>query len=211
MAKDAGIDGFALNIAADSYTSTVLDTAYTAAGTAGGFKMFLSFDYAANPAFDVNTVANYIMKYKDNPAQFQYNGQPLVSTFEGPGKSGDWPAIKAAVGGCFFVPDWTSAKGTGSSAFTNADGALSWDVWPNGPEPIDLSIDTEWKQLLNGKTYMMGISPWFYTNLPAYSKNWLWRGDDLWHDRWQQAIEVQPDLIEVRFHSLSSLNFLLTT
>lgn len=30
------------------------------------------------------------------------------------------------------------------------------------------------------------ISPWFFTNMPGYSKNWLWRGDSLWFDRWQQ-------------------------
>jgi len=37
----------------------------------------------------------------------------------------------------------------------------------------------------------------FYTNLPQWDKNWLWRGDDLWHDRWQQIIEMQPSLVEV--------------
>lgn len=32
---------------------------------------------------------------------------------------------------------------------------------------------------------MMPISPWFFTNLPGYDKNWLWRrGDMLWYDRW---------------------------
>ena len=205
MAKDAGIDGFALNLAAADYNSLVLDNAYSAAGTAGNFSMFLSFDYAANPAFDVDTVAGYITKYRDSPAQFMYNGKPLVSTFEGPGNAGDWPAIKAAAGDFFFVPDWTSAKGTGSSAFTNADGALSWDVWPNGPNAIDSSVDEEWRSILGDKPYMMGVSPWFYTNLPAYNKNWLWRGDDLWYDRWQQAIEMQPELIEVCFHPKSSL------
>src|SRR5437667_8662823 len=51
---------------------------------------------------------------------------------------------------------------------------------------------------LGGKPYMMAISPWFYADLPRWGKNWLWRGDDLWYDRWQQAIELQPALVEVR-------------
>ena len=41
----------------------------------------------------------------------------------------------------------------------------------------------------------MPVSPWFYTNLPY--KNWLWRGDDLWHDRWQQVFDVKPQLVEI--------------
>lgn len=44
---------------------------------------------------------------------------------------------------------------------------------------------------------MMPVSPWFYTNLPEYNKNWLWRGDDLWHIRWQQVLDIQPNFVEV--------------
>jgi hypothetical protein len=25
--------------------------------------------------------------------------------------------------------------------------------------------------------FQMPVSPWFYTNLPGYNKNWLWRGE----------------------------------
>lgn len=44
---------------------------------------------------------------------------------------------------------------------------------------------------------MMPVSPWFYTNLPQFNKNWLWRGDDLWYDRWEEVIFWQPDLVEI--------------
>jgi hypothetical protein len=45
-----------------------------------------------------------------------------------------------------------------------------------------------------GLPYMMPVSPWFYTNLPGFGgKNWLWRGDDLWYDRWSQIIYNQPE------------------
>jgi hypothetical protein len=196
---EAGIDGFALNFAGDSYTSTQLNYAYQAAA-AVGFKLFLSFDYAANngnpsfPQFTAGNVINWINTYKDEEAQFLYNGQPLVSTFEGVANAGDWPSIISATG-CFFAPDWTSAKGT-PSTFDVVDGALSWDVWPNGPTGIWPGIDTDWIDILGpNKAYMMGVAPWFYTNLPG--KNWLWRGDNLWHDRWQQVIETQPELVEV--------------
>jgi hypothetical protein len=52
-------------------------------------------------------------------------------------------------------------------------------------------------QYLNGKPYMMPASPWFYTNLPGYDKNWLWRGGDLWNDRWLQILYMQPEWVEI--------------
>jgi len=75
------------------------------------------------------------------------------------------------------------------------------------------SDDQSYKSALGSKPYMlvdssmdarsesnssrMPVSPWFFTNLPQYSKNWLWRGDDLWHDRWQQVLDIQPALVEI--------------
>lgn len=44
---------------------------------------------------------------------------------------------------------------------------------------------------------MMGVSPWFYTNLPQWDKNWYFASDTLWFDRWQQALEVLPDSIQI--------------
>ena len=43
------------------------------------------------------------------------------------------------------------------------------------------------------KPYMMAVSPWVYINLPGWTKNWLWRGDDLWYDRWVEIIAHQPE------------------
>lgn len=43
----------------------------------------------------------------------------------------------------------------------------------------------------------MAVSPWFYTNLPGYGKNWLWRGDSLWYDRWMEVLFLQPEFVEV--------------
>ena len=193
-----------MNFGGDSYSDTQLGYAYEAAKNQGNFTVFLMFDYDANQyllqsntpgaiPFTQENVQDFINKYKGEAGQFIYNEKPLVGTFEGVGSAGDWPAIKANTG-CFFVPDWTSAKGD-PSQFQNVDGALSWDVWPNGPTGISSMIDTAWQGILGDKVYMMGVSPWFYTNLPG--KNWLWRGDNLWHDRWQQVLEVQPDLVEV--------------
>jgi len=46
-AKEAGIDGFALNIGpADPWTEQQLDQAYYVAEKIGDFVLFLSFEYA---------------------------------------------------------------------------------------------------------------------------------------------------------------------
>lgn len=59
-------------------------------------------------------------------------------------------------------------------------------------------VDASYADFL-GKTmpYMMPVSPWFYTNLPEWHKNWLWRGDDLWYDRWEEVLFWQPNLVEI--------------
>ncbi|SLM37963.1 alpha--glucanase [Lasallia pustulata] len=194
-AKAAGIDGFALNIAPGvSYTNTQLTNAYQAANAIGGFSLFLSFDYLATGPWVASDVINTIETYAGNPSQYRYNNQPLVSTFEGTNNIGDWPNIKAATG-CFFVPDWTSL---GPAGFQNqagtADGAFSWDAWPQYPN-AEVQSDQAWISALGSKPYMMGVPPWFYTNLPG--KNWLWPSNDLWYNRWQQAIQYQPELVEI--------------
>lgn len=49
---------------------------------------------------------------------------------------------------------------------------------------------------------MMGVSPWFYTNLPEYGKNWMWPDETMltWADRWTQVLTLQPqqpDYVEI--------------
>ena len=191
-----------MNIAGDSYTEQQLNYAYAAAGNTDNFSLFLSFDHAANDgafggSFTAENITAYINMYKGEKAQYLYNGRPVASTFEGPNHASDWATVQTATQ-CFFIPDWTSVKTTDPGLFAGVDGALSWDIWPNGPTGISTMIDSDWTNILGDKVYMMGVSPWFYTNLPSYNKNWLWRGDNLWHDRWTQVLEVQPELVEVR-------------
>ena len=58
-------------------------------------------------------------------------------------------------------------------------------------------VDASYLDFLGGKPYMMPVSPWFFTNLPGFDKNWLWRGDDLWFDRWEQVQMVQPEFVQI--------------
>lgn len=63
------------------------------------------------------------------------------------------------------------------------------------------TVDESYRAFLLGKTYMMPVSPWFFTNMPGFRKNWLWRGDSLWFDRWQQIVSMeaahQPEYLQI--------------
>jgi hypothetical protein len=55
----------------------------------------------------------------------------------------------------------------------------------------------QWLKDTGELPYMMPVSPWFYTNLPGYGKNWIWNGDNLWYDRWQQVLSLKPEFVEI--------------
>ncbi|KAL5049507.1 glycosyl hydrolase family 71-domain-containing protein [Aspergillus fruticulosus] len=200
LAQGAGIDAFVLNIANEDATNDIaLPIAFTAAYDMG-FQLLFSFDYAGNGAWDKSVVIDMINEYGSKETYFKNDGKPFVSTFEGPNNADDWKDIKKETG-CFFMPDWSSV---GAQPAVNlgdgiADGLFSWDAWPKGPANMTTYPDASYYDFLGDKPYMMPISPWFYTNLPGYDKNWLWRGDDMWFQRWQQAISLdrQPDFIEI--------------
>jgi hypothetical protein len=200
LAKSAHIDGFALDIAAgDANNNNTLVNAYSAAQSVGGFTLFLTFDYLSWGAWTPSAAIALINQYKTSSAQAYYQGKPLVSTFEGTGNIGDWPSIKSATG-CLLLPDWTSLGPSGFAPHLSdgsADGVFSWDAWPAGANDMTTSLDQGWKAILGSKPYMMPVSPWFYTNLPNWNKNWLWRGDDMWYQRWQDVIQFQPDLVQI--------------
>jgi aminopeptidase I len=210
-AQKAHIDGFALNVAPqDHHTDRALQAAYDAAEKIGNFSLFISFDYLSGGPWPQDRVITIINAYKNRKAQFHYKGKPLVSTFEGAGNSGDWPHIKASTG-CFFIPSWTSMGPAGiRNVLNDIDGAFSWDAWPVGAEDMKVSSDLAWMEALSGKPYMMPVAPWFYTNLPQWNKNWLWRGDDLWHYRWKQVIELQPPLVQVQSFLVIRFAIILT-
>lgn len=176
LAKDTSITAFALNMAYNQAGNAegVAD-AFTAAANQG-FQLFFSFDYAGNGAWDKEAVVGYISKYSGTGEYYRYQGQPFVSTFEGPDSANDWVNIKSSTG-CFFVPDWSSlgAKAALQQANGVADGLFNWAAWPWGGQDMDTYTDASYVQYLNGKPYMMPVSPWFYTNLPEFNKNWLWR------------------------------------
>ncbi|KAK2599427.1 hypothetical protein N8I77_011181 [Diaporthe amygdali] len=198
LAQEALIDAFALNIA---YNGTAngrqIPLAFQVANTAG-FKLFFSFDYDGNGPWPKEDVLALMREYQSNGAYYTENSQPLVSTFEGGSNATDWVDIKSEAN-CFLIPDWSSlgAQDAWDAADNVADGLFSWDAWPNGVRPMDGSVDETYLSVIDKSKYMMAVSPWFYTNLPGYSKNWVWNSDNLWVDRWAQVINVDPAYVQI--------------
>ncbi|MCJ1335824.1 hypothetical protein MMC09_001098 [Bachmanniomyces sp. S44760] len=200
-AKAAHIDGFALNIGPDSYTETQVGYAFAAAEKAQNFTLFISFDYSRE-AWTTNQVTTLVDAHSSSPAQFRYGpaSKPFVSTFTGESAADpaviDWKAINEKY---YFVPSWTSLGDGIKARLDEIAGILPWSAWPTYPAPMDTTNDELWKSRINSggdaKTYMMAVSPWFYAN--CYGKNWVWSAGDLWYERWQEVIELQPDLVEI--------------
>ncbi|KAJ5950412.1 Glycoside hydrolase family 71 [Penicillium vulpinum] len=200
-AQKAHIDAFALNIAYNFPTNNrSLANAFTAANTLD-FQLLFSFDYVGNGAWPEGEVIGLLRKYGNNKAYYQHKGKPFVSTFEGSSNATDWGTIKKYTD-CFFVPGWSAlgAKEALAVAPGVPDGLFSWAAWPEGPDPINTYVDSTYMQWLKDTgdlPYMMPVSPWFYTNLPGYGKNWVWNGDNLWYDRWQQVLSLKPEFVEI--------------
>lgn len=198
-ASAASIDGFALNIGADSYTTTSLNNYYQAAenfnkATGKTFSLFISFDYAVT-SWDPANVVSTIKAHSSSSAQFKVNGKAMASTFLGTANEGDWDSIKSQAN-AYFVPDYSDRDPAQTSQYSSVDGLLSWDAWPDYTATTPTS-DGAYKHALSaaGKSYMMPVSPWFYAD--CYGKDWIWNTDQLWPLRWQQVYATQPDYLEL--------------
>ncbi|KAL3476673.1 glycosyl hydrolase family 71-domain-containing protein [Aspergillus californicus] len=160
----------------DTTNNIALPMAFTAADDIG-FQLLFSFAYAGNGPWDKSVFIDLIKEYGAGDTYFKNGGSPFVSTFEGPNNADDWKDIKKET-------DY---------------GLFSWDGWPKGTANMTTYPDASYYDFLGSKPYIIPIFPWFYTSLPAYDKNCLWRGDDMWFHLWQQAISLdrQPDFIQI--------------
>jgi glucan endo-1,3-alpha-glucosidase len=219
LAKAAGIDAFVLNMGfSDPNIPPQVANAFSAAEAAGSdFKLFFAFDYLgggkpwpAGPSDDfTQSVGGMLNKYKDSSAYFKVDGAPFASTFQGINNFNDWApggAIRSQVGNIYFVPNWDGAGLQAvQGAQDNIQGFFPWGMWPVGATNMTTGNDLYWKNGLPGKSVMMGVSPWFFHSATGDLAPWVWRGDDLWADRWAETFEVNPDFVQ--YVSIPFLNF----
>ncbi|RAH45992.1 glycoside hydrolase family 71 protein [Aspergillus brunneoviolaceus CBS 621.78] len=199
-AQAIGIDAFALNCASiDKYTPTQLALAYQAAQQVG-FKVFISFDFAYWTNGDTAKITAYMQQYASHPAQMQYRGGAVVSTFVG--DSFNWGPVKQGTSHAIHaLPNLQDPAEASSNRARAADGAFSWYAWPTdgGNSIIRGPMTTIWDDRfvkdLAGTTYMAPVSPWFATHFN--SKNWVFICENLPTLRWEQMLSLRPSLVEI--------------
>ncbi|KAF6752781.1 alpha-1,3-glucanase [Ephemerocybe angulata] len=212
LAASKGIDGFALNIGSDPWQLARVADAYAAAiGTT--FALFPSFDMGNLPCArerDGDILRTMINTYYDHSNQMYFHGAPLVSTFGGqqchfgqPTINEGWRRIlKTDLPAVHFIASFFMDPAIYGS-IDSANGAFSWDsAWPMGNYDIDASYDNEYRRYLNGRTYMAGVSPWFFTHYgpDSYNKNFIFRADNwLLAERWEILIRDREllDIVQI--------------
>ncbi|KAJ7238156.1 glycoside hydrolase [Mycena rebaudengoi] len=196
LAAATGIDAFACKCSSH-WTDTQLALAYAAAGSTS-FKLFISFDFAASPGFSdfQNQIVPRLNLYASNPAQLQWGNGALVSTFSGDGFN--WAGVRSAVGTPLEIIPFSQAHQD------STDGLFMWNAWPsqnNQPinQPMSIAGDQFYQSQLAGSPYMAGVSPWFFTpySPQTFNKNWLFLSDTLLIDRWNEILNLQPQLVEL--------------
>jgi glucan endo-1,3-alpha-glucosidase len=176
------------------------------------FKLFFSFDHGAkilsgNPM----QYADYFKSYSTRDSYFTFkdpkNGveKPLLSTFGGENvPQSQWSEFKAAVGDVLIVPGFYEA--TPSANFFNSrgsiDGIFNWNSWqPSNTGKIRVSsaddVTYHSATTKSKRVFMMGISPVQFKHLSDFN-NWYRRGEDNLEYRLGQALDVQPDIIQLQ-------------
>lgn len=203
-AQQSGIDGFAINIGPDDWIPGKVPQIYDAAAQCGDFKIFVSLDMNYN--YDWNTLLDYVRNHFDHPNAFRYNGKFFISTFAGQQHSDDeWQnSFKNVLAGegkdIFFVPSFFYDPNGIFEAHPVMDGWFDWLAWNTGDGYKDTSNDMAALNSANnnGKIYMAGASPWFFTHFGgSWNKNWIYKSEQLWPLRWQQIVEFKPHLVEI--------------
>lgn len=205
VARDMGIDAFALNIGTDEFTNAQLGYAYESAAN-NDMKVFISFDFNwFDPSSDAQRVGEIIANYSSQTAQLMVDDKVVVSSFTGDGL--DVPAMRSAAGvDVFFAPNFHPTQ----SDTESLDAALNWMGWANNgenkaPQPGGVNItvldgDSSYKDWLSGMPYISPVSPWFSTHYGAevsYSKNFVFPSGLLWFERWNQILTERPHYVEI--------------
>ncbi|KAL4774283.1 glycosyl hydrolase family 71-domain-containing protein [Aspergillus nidulans var. acristatus] len=203
LAKDLGIDAFALNIGVDPYTDTQLGYAYESAAR-NDMKVFISFDFNWYHTDQAAAVGSKIAQYASEPAQLIVDDKVFVSSFAGDGI--DVAQIESSAGtDIFWAPNYHPNMGD----FGDVDGALNWMAWDNdgnnkAPKPgVNVTVadgDRAYTEALGDKPYVAPASGWFFTHFGgevSYSKNWVFPGDLLWYNRWREILELGPRFVEI--------------
>lgn len=206
LAKDLGIDAFALNIGTDDFTTTQLSYAYESAAN-NDMKAFISFDFNwFDPSSDAAKVGQIISNFSQYSSQLLMDGKVFASSFSGDGL--DVSAMKSAADvDIFFAPNFHPTESADQDVLDSAFNWMGWDSngdnkapVPGGTNVTIVQGDHSYRQWLSTKPYIAPVSPWFSTHYGAevsYSKNFVFPSDLLWFTRWNDVLAQSPQFIEI--------------
>ncbi|KZT25212.1 glycoside hydrolase family 71 protein [Neolentinus lepideus HHB14362 ss-1] len=208
-AQSIGIDGFALNVAVDDYETNRIADAYTAAEPLG-FKLLYSFDMSYSWTQD--TIVSLVAAHHTSTSTYLWNNQVLVTTYS-PTNTTDsfWAGVKSSLASqgitISLAPALTVYRdpslATGLfSSFPSFDGFFNWWSWPaDVDEKLTTDTDVAYQKALKdaGRTgpYIMAVSPWQFKENGDQNDDWVELSDQLWDYRWQQALQIAPDIVEI--------------
>ncbi|KAF2118542.1 glycoside hydrolase [Lophiotrema nucula] len=205
-AQALGLDAFALNInSLQSWATETVDRLFNNADELG-FGLFFSFDIAASGWTSPNDdFASYLKPFLSRTSYFKYSGKPLVSTFGGESISNDqWSSFKSTIGDALLIPGFYEA--TPSTTFfdgkSSLDGVFNWNTWPysdQGKATVSTTDDETFITAANSanKLFIMGMSPIQFKHIDT-SQSWYRRGENNLEYRIEQALALQPDMIELQ-------------
>lgn len=156
-----------------------------------------SFDVTSLPCGspgDAQTLVNLVQTYYNHPNQFNYKGKTFVALFSGNYCSfgqgsplNAWNYFRGLLTAkgisIYLAPSIFDDPSTFSGSNNWFDGHLGWDsAWPMGGSNLDGSFDNQQMSALTpqGKGYIAGVSPCFFTHYSpsSWNKNWIYRSDN---------------------------------
>lgn len=128
-----------------------------------------------------------------------------MSTFGGEAiTDAQWSAFKAKVGDILLVPGFYTAapSTTFFDSRPSLDGIFNWNSWPDvsaGKVAVSSANDATFLTAAQStsKLFMMGISPLQFKHIDA-DQNWYRRGEDNLEVRLGQALNLQPDMLQLQ-------------
>lgn len=103
----------------------------------------------------------------------------------------------------FFMPAWPDVPPSVDffDRYPVCDGVMNWDSWPHIEQGrIDVNINDDQTFLLaarkSGRKFRMGASPLQFKHLENPWSNFYRRGKGNFHERVNQILQVQPDMVE---------------
>ncbi|KAF2640091.1 hypothetical protein P280DRAFT_490471 [Massarina eburnea CBS 473.64] len=207
-AKALGIDAFALNInKLESWATNTVDHLFKNADYLG-FGLFFSFDMAEGAGYftSPDQFQSYLKPFLARKSYFKYNGKALVSTFGGEQvTTGQWGTFKKAVGDVLVIPGYyqKAASATVFNGLADIDGIFNWNSWQiaaAGKVNISVKDDQTFMTAATSakKLFMFGISPLQFKHMDGSGQNWYRRGEDNLELRFEQALSLQPHMIELQ-------------